>query len=33
LWKYAAEHHPPYLHYQEMTSRHIPIVVLKPVSV
>jgi len=31
LWKYATEHHPPYLHYKEMTSRHIPIIVLKPV--
>jgi len=30
LWKYAIEHHPPYLHYKEMTSRHIPIVVLQP---
>ena len=32
LWKYAIEHHPPYLHYREMTKRHIPIVVLKPVA-
>jgi deazaflavin-dependent oxidoreductase (nitroreductase family) len=31
LWKYATEHHPPYLHYKEMTTRHIPILVLKPV--
>ena len=30
LWKYAIEHHPPYLHYKEMTTRHIPIVVLQP---
>jgi deazaflavin-dependent oxidoreductase (nitroreductase family) len=30
LWKYATEHHPPYLHYKEMTSRPIPIVVLQP---
>ncbi len=30
LWKYATEHHPPYLHYKEMTSRRIPIVVLTP---
>ena len=30
LWQYAIEHHPPYLHYKEMTSRHIPIVVLQP---
>ena len=32
LWKYAVEHHPPYLHYKEMTSRHIPIVVLRPID-
>jgi deazaflavin-dependent oxidoreductase (nitroreductase family) len=31
LWKYAIQHHPPYLHYKEMTKRHIPIVILKPV--
>jgi deazaflavin-dependent oxidoreductase (nitroreductase family) len=31
LWKYAIEHHPPYLRYKEMTKRHIPIMVLKPV--
>lgn len=30
LWKYATELHPPYLHYQEMTRRHIPIMVLQP---
>jgi deazaflavin-dependent oxidoreductase (nitroreductase family) len=30
LWKYATEHHPPYLDYQKMTARHIPIVVLVP---
>jgi deazaflavin-dependent oxidoreductase (nitroreductase family) len=30
LWKYAIEHHPPYLHYKEMTARHIPIVILQP---
>jgi deazaflavin-dependent oxidoreductase (nitroreductase family) len=32
LWQFAIEHHPPYLHYKEMTKRHIPIVVLKPVA-
>ena len=32
LWTYAIEHHPPYLHYKEMTRRHIPIVVLQPVN-
>ena len=30
LWNYAIEHHPPYLHYKEMTKRHIPIIVLQP---
>ena len=30
LWKFATERHPPYLHYQEMTTRHIPIVVFQP---
>jgi deazaflavin-dependent oxidoreductase (nitroreductase family) len=32
LWDYAVQHHPPYLHYREMTRRHIPIVILKPVA-
>jgi deazaflavin-dependent oxidoreductase (nitroreductase family) len=32
LWKYATEHHPPYLHYKEITKRHIPIIVLRPVT-
>jgi F420H(2)-dependent quinone reductase len=32
LWKYAIEHHPPYLEYQKMTKRQIPIVVLEPVK-
>ena len=32
LWKYAVEHHPPYQEYQKMTTRQIPIVVLKPVK-
>jgi deazaflavin-dependent oxidoreductase (nitroreductase family) len=32
LWKFATERHPPYLHYQEMTSRKIPIVVFEPVN-
>jgi len=30
LWKFATERHPPYLRYQQMTSRHIPIVVFQP---
>src|SRR5512147_1016424 len=29
LWKFATERHPPYLNYQKMTSRHIPIVVFQ----
>jgi deazaflavin-dependent oxidoreductase (nitroreductase family) len=32
LWKFATERHPPYLRYQEMTSRHIPIVVLQSIE-
>jgi deazaflavin-dependent oxidoreductase (nitroreductase family) len=32
LWKYATEHHPPYLHYKEMTKRRIPIIKLMPVE-
>ena len=32
LWKFATERHPPYLNYQKMTSRHIPIVVFQPIN-
>jgi len=32
LWEYAIQHHPPYLHYKEMTKRHIPIMILLPLS-
>lgn len=32
LWKFATERHPPYLRYQEMTSRPIPIVVFQPIN-
>jgi deazaflavin-dependent oxidoreductase (nitroreductase family) len=32
LWKFAIERHPPYLKYQKMTSRHIPIVVFEAVE-
>ena len=32
LWRYATEHHPPYQHYKEMTKRHIPIIILRPVT-
>jgi F420H(2)-dependent quinone reductase len=31
LWKFATEHHPPYLDYQKMTARHIPIMVFESV--
>jgi hypothetical protein len=29
LWKFATEHHPPYLNYQKMTTRHIPIMIFE----
>jgi deazaflavin-dependent oxidoreductase (nitroreductase family) len=32
LWKFATEQHPPYLHYKEMTSRRIPIVLFHPIE-
>ena len=32
LWKFATERHLPYLRYQAMTSRHIPIVVFDVVD-
>lgn len=32
LWKFATEKHPPYLNYQKMTSRHIPIMVFEPIQ-
>ncbi len=32
LWKFATERHPPYLRYQQMTARHIPIVVFEPID-
>jgi deazaflavin-dependent oxidoreductase (nitroreductase family) len=32
LWQNAVNRHPDYLHYKEMTSRHIPIVVFDPVE-
>ena len=31
LWKFATEKHLPYLDYQKMTTRRIPIMVLEPV--
>jgi len=33
LWEYAVRHHPPYLHYKQMTRRRIPIMILKPFAV
>lgn len=32
LWEYLTRKHPPYLEYQKMTSRKIPIAVLTPVK-
>jgi deazaflavin-dependent oxidoreductase (nitroreductase family) len=32
LWKFVTERHPPYLDYQKMTTRHIPIIVIEPVD-
>lgn len=32
LWKFATEQHPPYLRYQAMTARHIPIVVFEVIE-
>lgn len=32
LWKFATERHPPYLNYEKMTSRHIPIMVFEPLD-
>lgn len=32
LWKFATEHHPPYLDYQKMTTRPIPIMVFEKVD-
>ena len=32
LWKFVTEKHPPYLQYQSMTERRIPIVVFQPLA-
>jgi deazaflavin-dependent oxidoreductase (nitroreductase family) len=32
LWKFATERHPPYLKYQKMTMRHIPIMVFEKIG-
>jgi F420H(2)-dependent quinone reductase len=31
LWQFAVEKHPPYLSYQKMTPRRIPIVIFQPI--
>jgi deazaflavin-dependent oxidoreductase (nitroreductase family) len=31
LWKFVTERHAPYLDYQKMTARHIPIMIFEPV--
>jgi F420H(2)-dependent quinone reductase len=31
LWRFVTERHPPYLDYQKMTKRNIPIMVFEPV--
>jgi len=32
LWNFATKKHPPYLNYQKITSRHIPIVVFEVIE-
>lgn len=32
LWKFVTEKHPPYLQYQSMTKRRIPVMVFQPLS-
>ncbi len=32
LWQFVTERHPPYLDYQKMTTRHIPIMVFEPIG-
>jgi len=32
LWKFVTECHPPYLNYQKMTKRHIPLMVFEQVN-
>ncbi len=32
LWKFATERHPPYLEYQKMTARHIPIMAFEELA-
>lgn len=32
LWQFVTERHPPYLEYQTMTTRRIPIMVFEPVN-
>ena len=33
LWDYVTKKHPPYLDYQKMTKRKIPIAVLQPIDI
>ncbi len=32
LWKFVTDRHPPYLNYQQMTTRHIPIMMFERVD-
>jgi deazaflavin-dependent oxidoreductase (nitroreductase family) len=32
LWNFVTKRHPPYLDYQKMTARRIPIVLLEPIA-
>lgn len=32
LWQFVTQRHPPYLEYQTMTPRHIPIMIFEPAS-
>jgi deazaflavin-dependent oxidoreductase (nitroreductase family) len=32
LWNFVTGRHPPYLDYQKMTRRHIPVIVFEPVD-
>jgi hypothetical protein len=32
LWKFVTQKHPPYLQYQSMTDRRIPIMVFQPLT-
>ena len=32
LWKFVTQRHPPYLDYQKMAARRIPVVLLEPIA-